>query len=376
MKITNKHHLPEPMVLAVQGERYYTDGRMGVTNLIMPPRIYQLQKRHDAEIVDDAIDRIWLIFGTAIHKILEGAWRYLEEMPMEEKKRLFDLAFQLLKAGFDPEEEIFPLVSDKLSLEGAVLLDSFITDLLEEPFLPDKIIEYPPDIIEWFEKPGIILSEKYLVEQKFTIDMDGYTVVCKGDIYDVQRQILSDYKVTSVWKVINEVDPDWVAQLNANNFIYKAHDILSTKLQVVGLLRDWSRGKSMQGGNYPPTQVKRVNIPIWGDNTTEAWIRDRVREHDEASTLPDDKLPECTAKERFRDPDKWAARKKSNKKATKLFLREEEANDWKDAQKDGDQFMIEYRPGEDKRCNLYCSAAPFCNQFQQSKRGQDEQNQE
>lgn len=292
MKITNKHHLPEPLVLAVQGERYYTEGRMGVTNLIMPPRIYQLQKRHDDEIVEDAIDRIWLIFGIAIHKILEGAWK---------------------------------------NVEGE-------------------------------------LKEKYLVEQKFTVEVDGYTVVCKGDIYDVLRQILSDYKVTSVWKVVNEVDPDWVAQLNANNFIYKHQKIIpqkleaivSKQLQVVSLLRDWSLGKSMQGGNYPPTQVKRINIPIWGDNVTEAWIKDRVREHDEASRLPDDRLPECTAKERFRDPDKWAARKKANKKATKLFLREEEANDWKAAQKDGDQFVIEYRPAEDKRCKLYCNVAPFC----------------
>jgi hypothetical protein len=42
-----------------------------VTQLIDPPRIVQLRKRHDDAIEIDVSDMIWAILGTAVHKVLE-----------------------------------------------------------------------------------------------------------------------------------------------------------------------------------------------------------------------------------------------------------------------------------------------------------------
>ena len=73
MRYTNKANLPEPMVKALTFDDYDYDkaGDISITGLITPPRIRQLMKRHDDEIVVDVSDRIWLLLGNSVHIILE-----------------------------------------------------------------------------------------------------------------------------------------------------------------------------------------------------------------------------------------------------------------------------------------------------------------
>jgi hypothetical protein len=51
----------------------YSRGKadISVTQLIQPPRIIQLRRRHEHEIEEDASDRIWALLGQTCHKILE-----------------------------------------------------------------------------------------------------------------------------------------------------------------------------------------------------------------------------------------------------------------------------------------------------------------
>jgi hypothetical protein len=62
--------LPEPLVKAVTWDMNPRTG-FSVTDLIQPPRITQLTRRHWDEIEIDASDRIWVLLGSAIHYILE-----------------------------------------------------------------------------------------------------------------------------------------------------------------------------------------------------------------------------------------------------------------------------------------------------------------
>jgi|13_taG_2_1085334.scaffolds.fasta_scaffold21983_2 hypothetical protein len=73
MKITNELNLPGPIVTAVS-ENNYDPGEsdITVTSLIDSPQIRQLKQKHDDELVEDASMRIWSLFGSAIHKILDG----------------------------------------------------------------------------------------------------------------------------------------------------------------------------------------------------------------------------------------------------------------------------------------------------------------
>ena len=57
-------------------ERTYKDKHYSVTTLLKPTRMILLEKRYADEIEQDVSDMIWLIFGTAVHNILEQADEY------------------------------------------------------------------------------------------------------------------------------------------------------------------------------------------------------------------------------------------------------------------------------------------------------------
>lgn len=73
MIIANKLDLPRPFVSAVESEHTYTPKRYSVTSLLKGTREAILQRRHDDEIESDVADMAWLIFGTAVHSVLENA---------------------------------------------------------------------------------------------------------------------------------------------------------------------------------------------------------------------------------------------------------------------------------------------------------------
>lgn len=71
MKITNKFGLPEPLVRAVKYSNYDNGGAdFSVTELVKPPRIAALEVKHDAELEEDASERLWLLMGSAGHEVL------------------------------------------------------------------------------------------------------------------------------------------------------------------------------------------------------------------------------------------------------------------------------------------------------------------
>jgi hypothetical protein len=75
--------------------------------------------------------------------------------------------------------------------------------------------------------------------------------------------------------------------------------------------------------------------------------------------LPDDELEPCSHEARWHKPDTWAVVKNGNKRATKVLNSEGAAEGYMDQLKEG-AYHIEYREGEDTRCQSYCSVAQFC----------------
>ena len=74
MKLTNVTNLPESIYQAIANDDYDSGGSdYTATQLISPPRIPELRRRHDAEIVEDARDRVWALLGKSVHAILEAA---------------------------------------------------------------------------------------------------------------------------------------------------------------------------------------------------------------------------------------------------------------------------------------------------------------
>ncbi|MDE2098431.1 MAG: hypothetical protein KGL39_14355 [Patescibacteria group bacterium] len=70
MHFKNSANLPSPLVRALTWRKQsYCD--LSVTQLLKPPRILQLEKRHDDRIEIDVIDNVWSFFGSAMHYVLE-----------------------------------------------------------------------------------------------------------------------------------------------------------------------------------------------------------------------------------------------------------------------------------------------------------------
>jgi hypothetical protein len=82
MKITNKLGLPEPFVIMATSDYQITPKRYSVTTLLKPTREILLMRRYGNEIEQDCSNMIWMLFGSAVHHILEksnGADTFAEE---------------------------------------------------------------------------------------------------------------------------------------------------------------------------------------------------------------------------------------------------------------------------------------------------------
>lgn len=86
MKFTNKHGLPAPMVRALSSSKYSKgDARISITGLMGSPRINVLKAKHHEDIEVDVMDRLWAVFGTAVHNILEEGAEGLPDYIAEER---------------------------------------------------------------------------------------------------------------------------------------------------------------------------------------------------------------------------------------------------------------------------------------------------
>lgn len=81
MRITNKMHLPDALVERVETERHNRKGNVSATTLLKGTKEIILTDRHWNELEDDVSNRIWALFGTAVHALLEkdGETTFAEE---------------------------------------------------------------------------------------------------------------------------------------------------------------------------------------------------------------------------------------------------------------------------------------------------------
>lgn len=202
------------------------------------------------------------------------------------------------------------------------------------------------------------ITPGYLVEKRLTATVGDWAISGQPDLLTPDRT-LQDWKITSVYSFLLGDKPDWEAQLNCYAWLLQENDYKVNALQIVGILRDWMQSKANES-NYPPVPFLLKDIPLWSKEAQQRYVEERVAIHQLAANTPDDELPECTDEERWARPTTWAVKKKGNKKATRVLENEAGAIAWIAG---GKGFVIEKRPGRNIRCEEYCAAAPFCNQF-------------
>jgi hypothetical protein len=173
--------------------------------------------------------------------------------------------------------------------------------------------------------------------------------------------IVADYKTTGAWAVMNE-KIEWEQQLNIYAWLVeKTKRIPVKKIEIIAIIRDWSRRDAREG--YPEAPIKVLDINLWPYEEREAFIKSRITAHSDASLATEigESYAPCTPTEMWEKPTTYAIKKIGNKRATSVFEIKEEAD--AELEKLGKSYELEVRPGERTRCKEFCQVSQFCKQY-------------
>jgi hypothetical protein len=188
--------------------------------------------------------------------------------------------------------------------------------------------------------------------------------------------ILQDYKNTTVYKFTKDFNgnlpevPEWEAQLNIGAYIFR-HSPMVNKggklqsidtiqingLQIIGLLKDWSKSKARRDSRFPQTPIYPRDMPFWTDKRVEDYITERASAHDDAKNKPIEQIPPCSDEEVWARPTVYAVMVRGNKRSKKNCGSQAEAEQ---ACRKYPGSYVEVRPGERPRCQDYCNVSKFC----------------
>lgn len=214
-------------------------------------------------------------------------------------------------------------------------------------------------------------GDENIIERRFFAKVASFTVSGQADLIvdkELSEAELIDYKFCSVWTAKEGVKTEWTQQCNILRYLAYADEdsIAIVKANIIAIFRDWSKPKARREKDYPQTQVQVMPVELWPLAKTEAFICERIAAHIMAEKI----LPLCTDEERWRTHNKFAVIKKGNKRAHRLLDNEQQAH----AMAAQEGMVVEFRPGESKRCEDYCKAFQFCTQAQQEQQGTNGQN--
>lgn len=253
--------------------------------------------------------------------------------------------------------------------------DFSVTQLLKPPRIVQLLNKHGDEIVEDVEDRiysflGTILHERLekmnrlgVAERRMSMTVLGKKISGGMDRLDNtviqnKQHYLQDYKFTTLYKVKDGVTPEFEQQLNIYAELLRENGHEVKGLEIVAILRDWSKRKALFTEGYPKSQVVVLNVPLWAPEKARAFLEGRVQAHIDAES----KLPNCTSEERWARPSQWAVMKGNNKRALRVYNSQAEAEEHA-AQSNA--FRVEFRPGESIRCNGYCSVAPYCDQWKQ-----------
>ena len=206
-------------------------------------------------------------------------------------------------------------------------------------------------------------SDNHIIEQRIHANIDGWDISGAIDLQEVKGDevIISDYKTTGAWAVMNEKD-DWHRQLNTYAWLVEnAKGQRVTKLQIIAIIRDWSAREAENKEGYPQSPIVTIDIPVWTKEERTNYIKRRIKMHSDAQFNEEmgDELPDCGSEDMWEKPSAWALMKEGGVRAKKVYDNEAEA---KLALTKG--YFVDYRPGERTRCKSYCQVSGFCKQYQ------------
>lgn len=219
------------------------------------------------------------------------------------------------------------------------------------------------------------VTEEHISEERLFMEVEGWVISGALDIQHIdgsttesgrQAVKIQDYKVCSYQSVISP-KPDWERQQNSYATILEhvkpEYEVIS--LEIVAIIRDWSRHRARADKAYPQSPIMMLSLPLWAPDVRLAYLKERVRLHQEAeaSAALGEDLPECSDEDMWATETTFAIKKQGGKRAIKITDNFLDAVDQVNASEG--KLVLETRPGRRVRCSgNYCSVAQHCDQYQ------------
>lgn len=238
-----------------------------------------LERRHDADIESDIMDRVWSLFGQAAHTVLENH-------------------------GCDES----------------------------------------------------------LTEKRLYLEVNGRKI--SGCVDHYKDGIITDYKITTVWKIIHDTShTEWEQQLNIYARLFRHNGYSVRGIRIVCILRDWDKNRALREPDYPSTPILVIPLNVWTVPEQDQFLYDKVAALTECESLSDDDLYVCSEHDRWCRAPSYAVTKIGAKRATKVHSNLHEAV--ADAKERGDKYDVVERQGVSVRCESYCQVNKFCNFYKE-----------
>lgn len=259
-------------------------------------------------------------------------------------------------------------VTQIISPPRIVLLQDLNKDNLESDVI-DRVPSLLGTAVHKIIEKGAKDLPNHIVEERLFATINGWKVSGAVDLQIDNGDgtwAINDYKVVTVYSVMNE-KPEWEQQLNCYAYLARlAHGRNITSLKIIAILRDWQRKQAEIKADYPQGQIAVVDIPVWTPEQQEAYVTGRVALHQAARKAVDtgSDLDYCTDQERWVRGESWALVKEGRKSAVRLYDNETEANEAAAAA--GNGHSVQHRPGSAIRCaGNYCLVSAWCRQWQE-----------
>lgn len=206
------------------------------------------------------------------------------------------------------------------------------------------------------------VGEGQHAEKRLEWQFGDYTLSGIVDFIDEKKEIVLDWKTTSLWTYIYKSNHDkWLKQLQLSALLwFKNTGQWIQKGQIGALLKDYKKKPFPEEG-YPDSELQIIEFDLGSPQDIEDWVIQTFDDIALMETFDDYELPLCSPEDRWNTGDKWAVIEKGKKRAKRVYDNEEEATEHvSSAFSIGVKMEIDFRPGEDKRCKDYCPVKAFC----------------
>ncbi len=260
----------------------------------------------------------------------------------------------------------------KADISVTQLIDAPMQRILKNKYLDEITEDISERLWAFFGSMGhsiianIDADSVLLKEKRFYIDIKEWVVSGQPDLYykdEKGDRVLCDFKVTSKYAVKDGAKPEYVKQLNTYRYMLEEHNFPVDRMEIVAIVRD---------AGFIDDKVVVLPVKQFKTYKIKEYLEKRVAMHRLYSDELIGKVPECTPKERWQNPDKHCIMKEGNTKQTgRDYDTDDQALEFMAdlyIRHPKDKYYLKVKSQTAKRCEGYCSVNKFCWAYQEFKK--------